>query len=124
MNILIAPNSFKEVADSDKVAELFGKYLQSKASYSIETLPISDGGDGFLNVCKSIFNLETLNYEITTPYDETKLSCEVGYDPEGKGRGDPMFCGTAWSREDLFGTFDCTRNGKKVCKDFTGWCPG
>ncbi len=84
MNILIAPNSFKEVADSDKVAELFRKYLQSKASYSIETLPISDGGDGFLNVCKSIFNLETLNYEITTPYDETKLSCEVGYDPEGK----------------------------------------
>jgi glycerate 2-kinase len=84
MNILIAPNSFKEVADSDKVAALIRSYLQNDSTHSIETLPISDGGDGFLNVCKSIFNLGSLNYDITTPFDDTKFNCEVGYDSKEK----------------------------------------
>jgi glycerate kinase len=82
--LLIAPNSFKEVADSDKVADLFNKYLKDNTSISIYTLPISDGGDGFLNVCKSVFNLEILEYEITTPFDETTFVCSVGYDRKGK----------------------------------------
>lgn len=82
--LLIAPNSFKEVADSDKVADLFNKYLTKDASLSVNKLPISDGGDGFLNVCKSAFNLEILKYKITTPYDESAFDCEVGYDKKRK----------------------------------------
>ncbi len=78
--ILIAPNSFKEVADSDIIAELFKKYLSNVTSLKIETIPISDGGDGFLNVCKSAFNLDLVKYRITTPYDESFFDCEVGYD--------------------------------------------
>ena len=78
--ILIAPNSFKEVADSDIIAELFKKYLSNVTSLKIETFPISDGGDGFLNVCKSAFNLDLVKYRITTPYDESFFDCEVGYD--------------------------------------------
>ncbi len=82
--LLIAPNSFKEVADSDKVADLFNKYLDNNSSLSVYTLPISDGGDGFLNVCKSAFNLELRKYKITTPYDESAFECEVGYDKKRK----------------------------------------
>ena len=84
MKILIAPNSFKEVADCDRAAELFKKYLSINSSLTLATLPISDGGDGFLCSCRSAFNLEILKYEITTAYDESKFDCEVGYDRAGK----------------------------------------
>lgn len=82
--LLIAPNSFKEVADSDRVAYLFNKYLENNTSLSVFTLPISDGGDGFLNVCKSVFDLELRDYEITTPFDESSMVCQVGYDKTAK----------------------------------------
>lgn len=84
MKILIAPNSFKEAADSDKVAELLKSYLEKNSSYEFKTSPVSDGGDGFLNVCKSMFNLRIINYEITTPYDESTFNCETGYDEKNK----------------------------------------
>jgi glycerate kinase len=84
MKILIAPNSYKEVADSDKAAELFRRYLSKYTSEEIEILPISDGGDGFLKVCKSNFDLQILNYNVSTPYDESTFSCQVGYDIKGK----------------------------------------
>jgi glycerate kinase len=84
MNILIAPDSFKEVADSDKVAELFKRYLQKYTSCKIELSPVSDGGDGFLNICSKFFNLQQFSYDITTPYDESTISCPVGYDKERK----------------------------------------
>lgn len=84
MNILIAPNSFKEVADSDRVAELFKKYLEKNSPNHYNSFPISDGGDGFLNVCKLVFNLRIINYEITTPFDESTFSCETGYDEKNK----------------------------------------
>lgn len=82
--LLIAPNSFKQTADSDKVAELFYKYLSKDTSLFLDVLPISDGGDGFLNVCKSAFNLQPIKYNITTPYDDSTFECEVGYDKNGK----------------------------------------
>jgi len=83
-NLLIAPNSFKEVADSDRVADLFSRYLRKNPSLSIYTLPISDGGDGFLNVCSSVFDLELRDYEVTTPFDESTIVCQVGYDRNAK----------------------------------------
>lgn len=82
--LLIAPNSFKQAADSDKVAELFYKYLSKDTSLFLDVLPISDGGDGFLNVCKSAFNLQPIKYNITTPYDDSTFECEVGYDKNGE----------------------------------------
>lgn len=81
--VLIAPNSFKEAADSDQVAALFSKYLNS-GSFETGILPVSDGGDGFLNACSAVFNLEMLRYKITTPYDESQFECEVGYDREAR----------------------------------------
>src|SRR5574338_1319275 len=82
--LLIAPNSFKQAADSDKVAELFYKYLSKDTSLFLDVLPISDGGDGFLNVCKSAFNLQPIKYNITTSYDDSTFECEVGYDKNEK----------------------------------------
>lgn len=84
MKILIAPNSFKEVADSNKVAELLKKYIKTDNPDDIIISPISDGGDGFLSVCKAVFDLRIINYEITAPYDETTFNCEIGYDEKNK----------------------------------------
>ncbi len=82
--ILIAPNSYKEVADSDKAAALFSKYLDREESIQTASLPVSDGGDGFLNACKTVFDLEIVSYNISTPYDESRFDCEAGYDRKGK----------------------------------------
>ena len=41
--------------------------------------PISDGGDGFLNVCNYYFGGEIRTYKISTAYDETILDCPVLY---------------------------------------------
>lgn len=79
-NVLIAPNSFKGCADSTKVAELFYKYLSVNRDLNLQVFPISDGGDGFLNVCKRLYNIEIKSYIISTPYDESKLEVDVGYE--------------------------------------------
>jgi glycerate kinase len=76
--ILITPNSFKECADSVQVSEYLAEYL-AHHNLNLILKPISDGGDGFLNVCKMHYNLEILRYRISTPYDESKFICEVGY---------------------------------------------
>jgi glycerate 2-kinase len=78
-NILVAPNSFKECADAVRVVELFKKYLD-KSIFNVIQKPISDGGDGFLNVCKQYFKLETLTYSVSTPYDESRMDCNIGVD--------------------------------------------
>ncbi len=82
-NILIAVNSFKECADAVEVSKLFNKYLD-KSLFKIMQRPISDGGDGFLEVCNFNFGLEILTYEITTPYDDSYIDCRVGLDRKNK----------------------------------------
>jgi glycerate kinase len=82
-NILVAVNSFKETADAVEVAELFNKYLD-KSLFKVILKPISDGGDGFLEVCRFHFGLGILDYTINTPYDDTFMDCKVGLDREKK----------------------------------------
>lgn len=77
--ILIAPNSFKECADSVTIAELIRENLSQLTYYDLIVKPISDGGDGFLNVCKQNFGGEIRFYSISTAYDENKFSCPVLY---------------------------------------------
>lgn len=81
--ILLAPNSFKECADSIEVIELFDKYL-SKSDIELLKYPISDGGDGFLNSLKFNFELEELTYTISTPYDDIKFDCPILYNKLNK----------------------------------------
>ena len=82
-NILIAVNSFKECADAVEVSGLFNKYLD-KSLFKVIQKPISDGGDGFLEICRFNFRLEILSYPITTPYDDSYMDCRVGLDRNSK----------------------------------------
>jgi len=77
--ILIAPNSFKECVDSVTIAELIRYYLASLKNTELITKPISDGGDGFLSVCKFYFGGKIRKYSISTSYDESKFECPVLY---------------------------------------------
>ncbi|TSA26025.1 MAG: hypothetical protein D4R68_07945, partial [Ignavibacteriales bacterium] len=89
-NILIAPNSFKGCADSVEITEyikgsLF-KLLPEEIKSNIDFLlkPISDGGDGFLQVCQRNFGVEFLHFEISNPFNADKFFCPVGYFQESK----------------------------------------
>ena len=77
--ILIAPNSFKECSDSVTIAELIRDNLTGLKNADLITKPISDGGDGFLNVCRFYFGGEIRKYSISTAYDETKFYCPILY---------------------------------------------
>ena len=77
--ILIAQNSFKECADSVTIAELIKKNLSSLMNTELITKPISDGGDGFIQVCKYYFGGKIKTYKISTAYEEAIFDCPVLY---------------------------------------------
>lgn len=79
MKILIAPNSFKECADSVSIANLFSNNLRNQKRVILISKPISDGGDGFLNVCMKNFGLNIISYKIPLPFGRKLIDCEVGY---------------------------------------------
>ncbi len=83
LNILIAPNSFKECASSVQIVEILKANLVSE-NFNLFSFPISDGGDGFLEVCNHHFDLEILNFGVSTPFDETKIIVPVGYKKESQ----------------------------------------
>lgn len=61
-SVLIATNSFKGCIDAIDITDniynnLFNENPQFKQKINIFKKPISDGGDGFLNICKTYFNL-------------------------------------------------------------------
>jgi glycerate kinase len=77
--ILIAPNSFKECADSVTIAELIRDNLANLKDAELIIQPLSDGGDGFLNVCHFYFGGEFRKYQITSAYDNSQFECSVLY---------------------------------------------
>lgn len=79
MNLLLAPNAYKEVANSVIAAELFKKYLHDERLNIIKK-PISDGGDTFLNICKEYYKLKLVTYNITNSYNDELIHIQVGYD--------------------------------------------
>ena len=82
--VLIAPNSFKECADSVTIANLFKENLNAIPNTDLIVKPISDGGDGFIRVCKFYFGGEILKYEISTAYNQLLLECPILYVAENK----------------------------------------
>ena len=82
--ILISPNSFKECADSVIIAELIRDELKILKNVDLITKPVSDGGDGFLNVCKFYVGGEVRYYKIVTAYDESTFECPVLYSENRK----------------------------------------
>ena len=82
--LVIAANSFKECADSVTIARYFMEGLVGKTGMKLISRPISDGGDGFLNVCKEYYSLEILKYRVSTPYNDKKIIAKAGYDKQKK----------------------------------------
>jgi len=83
--ILIAPNSFKECASSVEIARLIRDGLEKYIPNSqLIVKPISDGGDGFLEVCQFYFGGNIIHYKISTPYDDLSFDCPVLYNPDNK----------------------------------------
>ncbi len=82
--ILISPNSFKECENSVNAAALIEKYLQKELAaangkFEFIQKPISDGGDGFLEVCKKLFDAKSIHYEISNVFNSEKFFCEIAY---------------------------------------------
>jgi len=82
--ILIAPNSFKECADSSEVSLLIAKTLKEKLSsnldkYSYQLLPLSDGGDGFLSVIALSKDIQFLKFTIPNTLLNSQITVEVAY---------------------------------------------
>ena len=82
--ILISPNSFKECADSVTIAELIRDHLGELTDAELIVKPISDGGDGFLNVCRYYFGGEIRDYPISKAYEDTTFECPVLYSEKRK----------------------------------------
>ena len=77
--ILIAQNSFKECADSVIITELITQNLSGLTNAELLAKPISDGGDGFLNVCRFYFGGEIRKYSISHAYHTLKFECPILY---------------------------------------------
>lgn len=90
INVLIAPNSFKECADSVELVTMFRTALENYIPHELKSQinflykPVSDGGDGFLEVCKYYFGLEIFHFEISYPFGDEKFFCPVGYSEDKK----------------------------------------
>ena len=82
--ILLAPNSYKECSYSTEAADRFEKILGKDSKLKITKFPISDGGDGFLQVCCRNFNLEVLTFEVTKPYNNELFVVKTGYSANDK----------------------------------------
>ncbi len=79
MKILLAPNSFKECADSVEISKILSNELRSLMACNIVEKPLSDGGDGFLTVCKKLFNANRLTYYIKNIYDNQIIPIPILY---------------------------------------------
>ncbi|MGB8321266.1 MAG: glycerate kinase [Ignavibacteriaceae bacterium] len=79
MKVLVAPNAYKEAANSVEAARLFIKYLNDDR-FDIVEKPISDGGDSFLNICNENYRLKLFKYNITNSYDDSIMQIRVGYE--------------------------------------------
>ncbi len=77
MRILLAMNSFKECANSPEVVVLFKERLQKAAR--IDAFPLTDGGDGFLEVCRNTFHAVPEYYFLQKLYNQRKYRIPTGY---------------------------------------------
>jgi glycerate kinase len=84
INILVSTNSFKECISSVKLSSLIAEEFDDLQGVNSILKPISDGGDGFLDVCNFHFGGEIMNYKISTPYDNSELICTILYNNDSK----------------------------------------
>lgn len=84
MEILIAPNAFKNSLDATAVASAIQQGLmQSKLSCTIDCFPIGDGGDGTAALLLRRFNGTIITAEVHDPLGK-KINASFGLIDEGK----------------------------------------
>lgn len=87
MRILLAPNSFKECALSTTVVNLLSYELKNRLPdyCNIIEKPLSDGGDGFWDICKNYFGLSRFA-KLTIPdcKNEKEIEIEAALDKTGR----------------------------------------
>ena len=66
MKILTISDSFKGTLSSSKVGQIVSEYYREKG-HMTDYLPISDGGEGFLNVIQHITNQPVLSATVNNP---------------------------------------------------------
>lgn len=70
MKILIAPNEFKTTLTSNEACKIISKEAR-KLGHEVIEMPISDGGDGFLNAIKVAFDKTKVhNIKVNNPFFE------------------------------------------------------
>jgi glycerate kinase len=74
MKILVAIDSFKGTMKSSDISELVKKHYQRKLNHDFSLLPISDGGEGFLNAIESIKGIKKVNIEVEGPMGQPTKS--------------------------------------------------
>lgn len=84
MKILIAPNSFKESLSSVRIAEIISEELSNERKYQLTVLPLSDGGDGFLEVVKFIYKNEIIEHHSPIEFAGEKFNAPVLVSKSGK----------------------------------------
>ncbi|NML19730.1 glycerate kinase [Pseudoflavitalea sp. G-6-1-2] len=79
MNILVAPNSFKNSLDATAVAEaLIEGLLQSFPKANITKFPVADGGDGTAPLLMKYLNAQPISITVQGPLGE-QVTAEYGW---------------------------------------------
>ena len=84
---LIALNGFKECASGVELSTLLRQFLREKNNDDkIEFIvkPISDGGDGFLEVVEYQFDIKIIKLKAMLPFDEKRTEFLIGYSEKEK----------------------------------------
>lgn len=83
IKLLVAPNSFKECADAIEIADII-KNQFTEPAYQVISIPISDGGDGFLKICENNFQLKIVTRDVYSFYDENIFQIPIGISKDQK----------------------------------------
>jgi glycerate kinase len=80
VRILVAPNSYKECASSSEAADLIAEHLARHGYSDVTSFPLSDGGDGFLEVCERHKMLNRKFLRIQNCFNAERKRVPVGID--------------------------------------------
>ncbi|NLY80864.1 MAG: glycerate kinase, partial [Lysinibacillus sp.] len=98
MNILVAPDSFKGSLTSVELCKVIRKSIEKVSDANVIEMPISDGGEGFLeSICK-MGNLKVENVLVTDPLGR-RVKAEMAIDMVEK----TAFIEMAWVPETICG---------------------
>ncbi|WP_290663080.1 glycerate kinase [Ignavibacterium sp.] len=84
MKILIAPNSFKESLSSVQISKILSEEFAEENNFQLIELPLSDGGDGFLEVIKFISGNEIFEQKFSIEFADEKFNAPVLFNKSGK----------------------------------------